>query len=53
MKNEMENDYISCLAQISCEEQFTEEVSREQWLEEREQEWERTIAYAETFFQLS
>jgi len=46
----MNNDYITSLAQVSCEEQFTEEVSREyeQWLDEREQEWERTMAYADT-----
>ena len=36
----MNNDYITSLAQVSCEEQFTEDLSREyeQWLDEREQE---------------
>mgnify|MGYP003116326636 CR=1 FL=1 len=45
----MENDYITSLAQVSCEEQFTEDFSREyeQWIDEREQEWERTMAYAD------
>ena len=45
----MNDDYITSLAQVSCEEQFTEDLSREyeQWLDEREQEWERTMAYAD------
>ena len=45
----MKNDYITSLAQISCEEQFTEDLSREyeQWLDEREEEWQRTMDYAD------
>ena len=45
----MNNDYITSLAQVSCEEQFTEDLSREyeQWLDEREEEWQRTMDYAD------
>tara|TARA_Y100000004_G_scaffold22079_1_gene22486 strand:- start:34 stop:177 length:144 start_codon:yes stop_codon:yes gene_type:complete len=45
----MDNDYITSLAQVSCEEQFTEDLNREyqQRIDEREQEWERTMAYAD------
>ena len=46
----MENDHITSLAQVSCEELlFTEYFSREyeQWLDEREEEWQRTMDYAD------
>ena len=45
----MENDHITSLAQVSCEEQFTEDLSREyqQRIDEREEEWQRTMDYAD------
>ena len=38
------------LIRISCEEIFdaTAAAEYEQWLDEREREWERTMAYADT-----
>ena len=38
------------LIRISCEEMFdaTAAAEYEQWLDEREQEWERTMDYADT-----
>ena len=47
----MNNDYITSLAQVSCKELlFSEFVfvrEYEQWLDEREEEWKRTIEYAD------
>ena len=47
----MENDHITSLAQVSCEELFFSEYvfvrEYEQWLDEREEEWKRTIEYAD------
>ena len=47
----MKNDYITSLAQVSCEELFFSEFvfvrEYEQWLDEREEEWKRTIEYAD------
>ena len=47
----MENDHITSLAQVSCEELFFSEFvfvrEYEQWLDEREEEWKRTIEYAD------
>ena len=48
----METGHTTSLAQVSCEELFFSEYvfvrEYEQWLDEREQEWERTMAYADT-----